>query len=128
LFSVFDKDGNGLVDFGEFASSLSVLLNGSYYDQILFAFRLLDANGDGSITLSEMLHYFKTYLLSQQRMLQQPVNPERWNLIESHLRRGFAVADLDKNGTISLDEFERAIRNPDHPLTVILDNHQSFKY
>jgi len=127
LFTAFDRNNSGTVDFGEFASGLSVLLSGSEAEKITFAFALLDVNGDGNISFDEMTNYFRTYLLSQHKIHQSNLTPERWELFKSHLKRGFDAADLDKNGTISLSEFEKAIRDPDHPLAVIIDYVNSYR-
>ena len=57
LFKTFDADGNGVVDFAELASGLSILCGGSRDDKVAAAFELFDANGDGVITKEEMATY-----------------------------------------------------------------------
>ncbi len=54
MFDLFDMDGNGVVDFSELASGLSVLCGGSRDDKAKAAFSLFDYNGDGYISLEEM--------------------------------------------------------------------------
>jgi Ca2+-binding EF-hand superfamily protein len=51
LFSIFDRDGNGVVDRGELAVGISILCPGSQEDKIKAAFDLYDENGDGVISL-----------------------------------------------------------------------------
>ena len=46
--------GNGVVDFTELASGLSVLCGGSRDDKVRAAFDLYDLNGDGFISLDEV--------------------------------------------------------------------------
>ena len=57
LFKVFDADGNGVVDFTELSSGLSVLCGGNHDDKAASAFALYDFNGDGFIDESEMTSY-----------------------------------------------------------------------
>jgi len=97
-------------------------MNGSESDKVAFAFKLLDVNGDGTITFDEMCRYFRTYLHSQHAIQRRSISTQHWELIASHLKKGFDAADTDKNGSISLQEFERAIKDPDHPLSVIIDS------
>ena len=57
MFDLFDTDGNGVVDFSELASGLSVLCGGSRDDKVKAAFSLFDYNGDEYISLEEMTRY-----------------------------------------------------------------------
>jgi Ca2+-binding EF-hand superfamily protein len=57
LFALFDTDGNGVVDFAELGSGLSVLCGGNRDSKVQAAFDLYDANGDGFIALDEMTSY-----------------------------------------------------------------------
>lgn len=57
LFAIFDQDGNGVVDFGELIAGLSVLCGGEEDEKISQAFRLIDVNGDGLISIDEMIVY-----------------------------------------------------------------------
>ena len=47
LFDLFDTDGNGVVDFAELGSGLSVLCGGNRDSKVQAAFDLYDENGDG---------------------------------------------------------------------------------
>ena len=110
LFSLFDADGNGVVDFTELGSGLSVLCGGPRDDKVQAAFSLFDVNGDGFITKEEM----RTYLTSVFRVLYetQPdirdrigVGPEE--LGNATAEQAFADADLNHDGKISYAEFQK---------------------
>lgn len=51
LFNAFDSDRNGSVDFGELASGLTMLCGTTEADRAQFMFKLLDTNGDGTVSL-----------------------------------------------------------------------------
>ena len=70
LFEMFDTDENGVVDFSELASGLSILCRGSRDDKVRAAFSLYDANGDGFISLEEMTTYLEASLQSCTRPIQ----------------------------------------------------------
>ncbi len=57
LFSVFDVNGDGVVDFLELSSGLSVLCGGPEAEKIRAHFNLFDANADGCISFDEMSSY-----------------------------------------------------------------------
>jgi Ca2+-binding EF-hand superfamily protein len=44
VFEVFDRDGNGMVDFAEFVAGLSLLCRASGDDKIRAAFNLFDSD------------------------------------------------------------------------------------
>ena len=114
LFDIFDEDGNGVVDFTELASGLSVLCGGDSNDKVAAAFSLFDLNGDGFIDLEEMTRYMKSVF----RVLYSAIpttgdrmgcNPDE--LGELTARQAFEEADLNHDGRISFDEFGKWYKN-----------------
>ena len=57
LYDIFDTDGNGVVDFTELSTGLTVLCGGQRDEKARAAFNLYDYNGDGVISLEEMTRY-----------------------------------------------------------------------
>ena len=57
LYDVFDTNGDGVVDFDELSSGLSVLCGGSADARAEAAFKLYNYNGDGVISQQEMTRY-----------------------------------------------------------------------
>ncbi|XP_067118418.1 calcyphosin-like protein isoform X2 [Centruroides vittatus] len=54
LFSEFDKDGSGTIDFNEFLSSLRPPMSAGRINLINQAFKKMDRTGDGVITIEDL--------------------------------------------------------------------------
>ncbi|GMF28972.1 unnamed protein product [Phytophthora fragariaefolia] len=127
IFELFDKDNNGLVDFNELASGLSILCGGSQTDKVRAAFNLYDVNHDGYISLGEMRLYltsvFKVlFEVNPDSEAQMGVTPEE--LGEITAEQAFAEADQDKDGRLSFEEFSQWYMQPkkvgDLPMPAVL--------
>jgi Ca2+-binding EF-hand superfamily protein len=108
LFDVFDVDGSGAVDFSELASGLSVLCGGSRDQKAEAAFALYDYNGDGFISLEEMVRYLTSVFKVMYET--QPGTAERMGVSAEELaivtgEQAFQDADLNHDGRLSFEEF-----------------------
>lgn len=115
IFALFDTDSNGIVDFNELASGLSVLCGGSETDKVRAAFNLYDVNRDGYISLGEM----RLYLTSVFKVLFEvdPDSESRMGVSAEELgaitaEQAFTEADLDKDGKLSFEEFSQWYMQP----------------
>lgn len=63
MFSMFDKDNSGLVDFKELASCLAVLIHGSMQERLRLCFDLYDSDGSGFLELDEVKHLAAAFFL-----------------------------------------------------------------
>ena len=109
LFDAFDTDDNGVVDYKELTSGLSVLCRGSRKDRVEAAFALHDMNGDGFISLDEMTRYLRSvyrvlYIMKPDIKGQMEVGPDE--LAERTSQQAFRDADRDQDGLLSFDEFQ----------------------
>jgi Ca2+-binding EF-hand superfamily protein len=109
LFDLFDADGNGVVDFTELGSGITVLCGGSRDEKARAAFELFDDNGDGLISLPEMVRYFTSvftvmYTSGGNHGVPEGVSAEELAL-ETAIQ-AFAEADTDSSGTLTWDEFK----------------------
>jgi len=111
LYQAFDLNGDGVVDFNELASGISVLCSGSRSDKVRAAFELFDTNRDGVISLQEMARYLKSvyrilYAVSQRtRRLMGDVSADELGMITA--KQCFSDVDTNKDGVVSFSEFER---------------------
>jgi serine/threonine-protein phosphatase 2B regulatory subunit len=96
IFDIFDKDGNGSVDFKELVQGLAQFsMKGDKDAKLKFAFAIYDVDGDGFISPDELAQFLK--LVVGQNLEES----ELQDLVE----RTIAYADQDGDGKISLDEF-----------------------
>ena len=63
VFRTFDADGDGSVDFQEFAAGLFVSSSQDTDKKLDWAFRVYDINGDGYITKNEMAQIIRVRLV-----------------------------------------------------------------
>jgi len=99
LFSQWDRDGSGELDFVEFLQSLSLVLGGSSHDKLEQLFWVMDTNGDGRVSASE-LHVFYT------NMFRMSGTVKTAGQVQEMVRRLFAAASKDATyDTLGIEEF-----------------------
>ena len=104
LMEVFDEDGGGDIDFQEFVGALSVFSGKSTKDEKLkFAFKVYDIDRDGYISNGELFIVLKMMVGKnlEDEQLQQIVD------------KTIMEADLDGDGKLSFDEFNKAVSDTD---------------
>eukprot|EP01028_Stygiella_incarcerata_P000908 TRINITY_DN1143_c1_g1_i1.p1 TRINITY_DN1143_c1_g1~~TRINITY_DN1143_c1_g1_i1.p1 ORF type:complete len:128 (+),score=30.23 TRINITY_DN1143_c1_g1_i1:251-634(+) len=98
ILEVFDQNGDHAFSFQEFVLCLSVFSPRAPVDEkSRFLFRLYDQDNDGKISRSD-LH------LSLLRMIGNEVTPDEISLIVDKV---FAESDVDRDGSIPFQEFEK---------------------
>merc|ERR1712241_1574440 len=91
-----DSDGNGTIEFSEFLIMMSRKLGSrSFDDEALEAFHVLDKDGSGSISESEL------------RQIMKNIGEE---LTDEEIREMINEADLDGDGQVSFKEFAAIIK------------------
>lgn len=102
LFTAFDSDKDGFVDFRDFACGLSILHQGSYDDRLQLAFNAYDLDGNGTIDKEEMLKLLQATFTSKGLSMGH-------NELKDMVDKSFDKADVDGNGVLDFDEFKRAV-------------------
>tara|TARA_Y100001934_G_C12357107_1_gene778713 strand:- start:796 stop:2283 length:1488 start_codon:yes stop_codon:yes gene_type:complete len=98
LFTIFDKDGNGTIDYSEFMDTIKSMIVGSNKDKIRFAFQLHDLDNSGSIDRNELK------ILIKQSFAENRLEYDDFQL-DLLVDEFFDRADKDKSGTIDYNEF-----------------------
>jgi Ca2+-binding EF-hand superfamily protein len=96
IFSSFDNDNNGSLDFCEFIIATHCTANSSPEDKLYWVFRLYDTDSSGSITIGEMIQVFAT--LYEKESLDQKLAVDRAEQI-------FGSLDVNNDGDITGEEF-----------------------
>jgi len=95
IFRIFDKDGNGSIDFKEFMLATDMTASGTPEEKLRWAFKMYDKDGSGSIELPEMIEIIGT--LYEMEGVPKDAAGDRANKI---------FRELDSNGDGELDEDE----------------------
>ncbi|KAI7802448.1 guanylyl cyclase inhibitory protein-like [Triplophysa rosa] len=102
IFRTIDNNGDGVVDFREYVTAISMLIEGSTMEKLRWSFKLYDKDKDGAITRSEMLEIMQAvYKMSVAASLTKP-DPLT---AEECTNRIFQRLDKDNNAVISQEEF-----------------------
>ncbi|KAG6891291.1 Neuronal calcium sensor 1 [Termitomyces sp. T32_za158] len=121
VFSVFDRDKSGTIDFTEFICALSVTSRGRLEEKLQWAFQLYDIDKDGTITYDEMLQIVQSiYKMTGEMVKPAPDEdtPEKagptsltflfqWLIFSTYQRvdKIFRNMDRDKDAKLTFDEF-----------------------
>ena len=126
LYTLFDRDGDEKVDFGEFAGGLSVLCAGSREEKLKLVFAFVDADGNGSLSKAELMGFFTTLLVVTQGLRDgTTLTAEQISLLEaqtsSEIESCFAQIDKDHDGKLDFDEFRSGVEGSQSQLQSLLE-------
>ncbi|KWU41915.1 EF-hand [Rhodotorula sp. JG-1b] len=103
VFKVFDKNGNGTIDFREFIAALSITSRGKLDEKLQWAFQLYDINNDGLITYDEMLKIVQSIYDMTGEMVKLPPDEDT---AEKRVNKIFALMDLNHDHQLTFEEFK----------------------
>uniref|UniRef100_A0A8C3LC50 Lysophosphatidylcholine acyltransferase 2 n=1 Tax=Chrysolophus pictus TaxID=9089 RepID=A0A8C3LC50_CHRPC len=100
LFLLFDRNGDGTIDFREYVIGLSILCNPANTEETIhMAFKLFDQDNDGTITEKEFACIIQSAL----------------GLPDLDVSNLFKEIDADETGKLSYDEFKNfALEHPEY--------------
>ena len=100
----FDRDGDCTISRDEFMAGVRAVVFGGTREKLHFAFQLHDHDGDGAVTRGEVARMVAVSLAEAGVEGRGAHDPDR--LADAVLRD----ADRDRDGRITFDEFESALR------------------
>lgn len=59
VFSAYDTNRSGTIDFKEFMIAIKVVSSGTVYDKLWLAYSVYDIDGNGSVDSTELLNMIK---------------------------------------------------------------------
>ncbi|KAM4797244.1 guanylyl cyclase-activating protein 3 [Rhinophrynus dorsalis] len=101
VFSTFDMNKDGFIDFLEFIAAINLVLRGKIDQKLKWYFKLYDADGNGSIDRKELLSILTAVKAINGR---QDINPEEFTAIL------FEKIDVNGDGELTLEEFINGIQ------------------
>ncbi|CBY14598.1 unnamed protein product [Oikopleura dioica] len=108
VFNVFDRNGDGSIEFSEFLQALSITSRGNVDEKLEWAFKLYDLDNSGGITKDEMLEIVQaifSMLGEDDRFAQNSLSPEL------RVERIFSKMDVNGDGELSKEEFLNGAKN-----------------
>ena len=99
MFTAFDKDGSGKVDFKELATGLSLVSKGTTVEKLTILFTSYDRDGSGELDKTEV-----NAILDQMRVVAKGLgrDPEK---AEDFAKAVMNKLDQDGSGQISMSEW-----------------------
>ena len=103
IFRLFDKDGDGTIDFKEFMIVLYIMSNGTAEENLRQIFKVFDLDGDGCICREEMTRICQDL----SYMITIKDNPNGYNA-DTLGNMAFREMDTNHDGWITEEEFVTA--------------------
>ncbi|XP_065670627.1 neurocalcin homolog [Hydra vulgaris] len=98
VFSSFDENGDGKIDFREFVCGLSVTIRGNIDQKLKWAFSMYDLDKNGWISEDEMLEIVSAIyrMLGAKSFQDTPAQK---------VKKMFSAMDVNKDGKLTFKEF-----------------------
>ena len=101
VFTSFDKDSDGAIDFTEFITTLNVTSHGTLEQKLIWAFKLYDVDSNGFVTKDEL-----TEIVTEiYEMVGTKKSTPGIRASEKIVERIFQQMDINHDGQLSLAEF-----------------------
>ena len=113
IFSAFDKDNNGSLDFCEFMIATHCTANSSPEDKLHWVFQVYDTDSSGSITVGEIIQVFAA--LYHNEGLDQKFAVERAESV-------FGSLDVNHDGDVTEEEFVKVCMEDREMVKLLREN------
>jgi len=106
IFRMYDKNGDGHIDFREFMIVLYIMSNGTPEENLKQIFRIFDINNDGTLEPKELDKLVKDLF----QMFTKKDNPDMASH-EDLANKAFQEMDANSDGRVTQEEFVKACLN-----------------
>ncbi|KAE8298594.1 Guanylyl cyclase-activating protein 1 [Larimichthys crocea] len=113
MFSTFDLNNDGFMDFMEYVAALSLVLKGGVQQKLRWYFKLYDIDGSGCIDREELLLIIKSI---------RAINGMSYDVsAEDFANMVFDKIDTNGDGELSYEEFMEGIQNDEMLLKTLTE-------
>ncbi|XP_028301977.1 guanylyl cyclase-activating protein 1 [Gouania willdenowi] len=114
MFSTFDMNDDGFIDFMEYVAALSLVLKGGVQQKLRWYFKLYDIDGSGCIDRDELLLIFRSI---------EAINGIPTDLsAEDFTNMVFDKIDINGDGELSYEEFMEGVQNDEMLLATLTES------
>ncbi|CAB3992535.1 NADPH oxidase 5, partial [Paramuricea clavata] len=99
FFTLFDDNGDGMIDMKELIAGLELFTNGTVADKLTFLFRVYDIDGNGYLSEDEMRTVLKSCMEESKLKLDDQQVDELMEVL-------FEEIETNHKGEIGLDQFK----------------------
>ncbi|KAK0137828.1 Guanylyl cyclase-activating protein 1 [Merluccius polli] len=104
MFSTFDMNDDGYIDFMEYVAALSLVLKGEVQQKLRWYFKLYDVDGSGCIDRDELLLIIKSIRAIHPSLTADMSAEDFADMV-------FDKIDVNGDGELSYEEFTEGIQN-----------------
>ncbi|XP_077582058.1 guanylyl cyclase-activating protein 1-like [Stigmatopora nigra] len=114
LFTTFDLNDDGFIDFMEYVAALSLVLQGAVHQKLRWYFKLYDIDGSGCIDRDELLLIFKS-VDAINGVHDDTKTQEFTNMV-------FDKIDINGDGELSFEEFMDGVQHDQMLLKMLTES------
>ncbi|XP_065099560.1 guanylyl cyclase-activating protein 1 [Paramisgurnus dabryanus] len=114
LFTTFDMNDDGFIDFMEYVAALSLVLKGGVQQKLRWYFKLFDVDGSGCIDREELLQIFKS--------VRAISGVDHEISAEDFTDMVFEKIDINGDGVLSMEEFMEGIQADEKILEMLTES------
>ncbi|KAG2393305.1 hypothetical protein C9374_006836 [Naegleria lovaniensis] len=116
IFRVFDRDGDGMIDFKEYCMGVAVILNGKFEEKVKMVFKILDFDKNSKVDREELARVYRVVFSSTRKcnLVGNGIHRMNEKELEAKVEATMRVCDLNNDGFIDFYEFRTQFQQSPH--------------